>query len=92
MQASILAKFFSEFYAMAADTLLPHTLLAYTTPIILRGQNVLRQEAAALERTAMRLDGTFNEAVQRLLACKGRAVVSGVGKSARHRAEDRGYL
>lgn len=43
---------------------------------------MLTQEATALERTAERLGESFVAAVRKLLTCKGRAVVSGIGKSA----------
>lgn len=45
------------------------------------GQRVLREEAQCLERAAKGLDGTFAAVVGALLECKGRVVVSGVGKS-----------
>ena len=38
-------------------------------------------EAQALHDMAARLDGRFAEAVLRMLACRGRVVVSGMGKS-----------
>jgi arabinose-5-phosphate isomerase len=41
----------------------------------------LREEAKALNALAETLDGPFSEAVQTLIACKGRVVVSGMGKS-----------
>ncbi len=46
-----------------------------------RGRRVLEQEAGALAALARRLDGRFAAAVTLLLECKGRIVVSGVGKS-----------
>lgn len=45
------------------------------------GQRVLMEEAQALQATAQRLDASFVQAVQALVECKGRVVVSGVGKS-----------
>jgi arabinose-5-phosphate isomerase len=44
-------------------------------------RDVLRTEALAVEAIAARLDGRFAAAVELLLACTGRVVVSGVGKS-----------
>jgi arabinose-5-phosphate isomerase len=44
-------------------------------------QQVLAIEAASVQQVAARLDGTFLAAVDLLLACSGRVVVSGVGKS-----------
>ena len=67
---------------MASDTLLPKPAATTFEQTIARGQDVLRQEAAGIERTASRLGQPFAEAVQLLLACKGRAVVAGIGKSA----------
>jgi arabinose-5-phosphate isomerase len=46
-----------------------------------RGRQVLEQEAGAVAAAARRLDGRFADAVGLLLACRGRIVVSGVGKS-----------
>ena len=45
------------------------------------GRRVLRHEAAALERLADGLDERFETAVNWILACKGRVVCCGVGKS-----------
>lgn len=44
-------------------------------------RSVLEKEAQAVEHLAEHLDETFLKAVQCLLNCKGRVVVSGVGKS-----------
>jgi arabinose-5-phosphate isomerase len=46
-----------------------------------RGRQVLEQEAGAVADLARRLDGRFGDAVRLLLGCRGRVVVSGVGKS-----------
>jgi arabinose-5-phosphate isomerase len=46
-----------------------------------RGRQVLEQEAGAVADLARRLDQRFAEAVRLLLGCRGRVVVSGVGKS-----------
>lgn len=46
-----------------------------------RGRQVLQQEAGAVAAAGQRLDGRFTDAVNLLLACHGRIVVSGVGKS-----------
>ena len=45
------------------------------------GRHVLLEEAKELEAIAGRLDETFVKAVTLILNCKGRVVVSGVGKS-----------
>lgn len=42
---------------------------------------VIRQEAASVAAMADRLNGAFNDAVQAVLECKGRVIVSGMGKS-----------
>lgn len=44
-------------------------------------KRVLRIEAEAIQGLAARLDGRFERAVETLLACKGRVVVTGMGKS-----------
>jgi arabinose-5-phosphate isomerase len=46
-----------------------------------RGRRVLEQEAGAVAALAQRLDRRFADAVQLLLDCRGRIIVSGVGKS-----------
>lgn len=44
-------------------------------------KRVFRIEAAAIEGLMARLDASFERAVELLFACKGRVVVSGMGKS-----------
>ncbi len=44
-------------------------------------RRVLRIEARAIEEVMAKLDGAFERAVELLLACKGRVVVTGMGKS-----------
>ena len=44
-------------------------------------QGVLSAEAAGLRTLAASLDGAFEDAVERLAACSGRVVLSGMGKS-----------
>jgi len=44
-------------------------------------RRVLRIEAQAIEDLLARLDDSFHEAVELLFACKGRVVVTGMGKS-----------
>lgn len=46
-----------------------------------RGQRVLAIEIAALEAVAERLDARFERAVQLLADCRGKVVVTGIGKS-----------
>lgn len=45
------------------------------------GKEVFRVQAQALEATAHRLNGTFDQAVQMILDTTGRVIVSGMGKS-----------
>lgn len=45
------------------------------------GQEVLTQEAGALTHLASTLGSEFTDAVSRILSCKGRLIVFGVGKS-----------
>jgi arabinose-5-phosphate isomerase len=45
------------------------------------GRRVLRIEALALQEVLERLDSSFERAVELLLGCKGRVVVTGMGKS-----------
>lgn len=45
------------------------------------GQECLRAEAEAIRHAAQRLDNNFAQALDCLAACKGRIVVSGMGKS-----------
>lgn len=45
------------------------------------GRDVIRKEAAALLALAERLDATFDRAVDLVLTCGGRVVVTGMGKS-----------
>lgn len=49
--------------------------------ILERGRRVLRMEADAVARTEKRLNESFARAVRMLAGCKGRVIVSGVGKS-----------
>jgi arabinose-5-phosphate isomerase len=44
-------------------------------------RRVLRIESEAIAELMARLDGRFDQAVELLLACKGRVVVTGMGKS-----------
>jgi arabinose-5-phosphate isomerase len=44
-------------------------------------REVLQIEARAVEALAQRLDASFNRAVEVILQCRGRVVVSGMGKS-----------
>jgi arabinose-5-phosphate isomerase len=46
-----------------------------------RGRRVLRMEREALEDVERSLDASFATAVDLLVACKGRVIVAGVGKS-----------
>src|SRR6201992_75313 len=50
--------------------------------IIETGKNTIRMEAAAVAALEVFIDEQFEKAVQLIFSCKGRAVVSGIGKSA----------
>lgn len=54
---------------------------AATTSALDSAQRTLRIEAAAVAAVAERLDDGFTRAVRLVLDCRGRAVVSGIGKS-----------
>lgn len=49
--------------------------------IILCAREVLEEEGAALLNLAKKIDASFVDAAELLIACKGRVVVTGVGKS-----------
>lgn len=49
--------------------------------LVERGRRVLEIEAQAVVALAARLDASFAQAVKMILACAGRIVVSGIGKS-----------
>lgn len=50
-------------------------------PVLAEGRRVLRTEAEAVASLAGRLDAEFVRAVELVASCRGRVVVSGVGKS-----------
>jgi len=52
-----------------------------STDAVERGRRVLRMEREALEDVERNLDASFSAAVDLLMACKGRVIVAGVGKS-----------
>ncbi len=45
-------------------------------------KDIIQKEAAAVAALEQLLDGQFEKAVEAILSCKGRVVVSGIGKSA----------
>src|SRR3954471_12152641 len=45
------------------------------------GRRVLKIEAQSILEVAERLNGGFTQAVQMLLDCKGKVIVTGIGKS-----------
>jgi arabinose-5-phosphate isomerase len=51
------------------------------TPFEQLGRDVIELEAEALQALARRIDGQFAEACRLILACHGRVVVTGMGKS-----------
>ncbi|HES77188.1 MAG TPA: KpsF/GutQ family sugar-phosphate isomerase, partial [bacterium] len=50
-------------------------------PLIQRARAVLATEADAISRLSTRLDASFVQACELILACHGRVIVSGMGKS-----------
>lgn len=50
--------------------------------IIELGKNTVRMEAAAVAALEQLLDAQFEKAVELIFSCKGRVIVSGIGKSA----------
>jgi arabinose-5-phosphate isomerase len=50
--------------------------------ILETGRNTIRMEAASVAALEGLLDSHFEKAVQQIFACKGRVVISGIGKSA----------
>lgn len=52
-----------------------------TATLIETGRRILALEASAVARAGAVLDGAFAEAIGLLTACRGRVIVSGVGKS-----------
>ena len=44
-------------------------------------RNVLKMEAEAILELIPRINGQFTEAVEMILACPGRTVITGMGKS-----------
>ena len=60
--------------AMAADRPSPTSILEF-------GRAILHDEARALDALANGLDGPFEDAVRLIMGCKGKLIVSGLGKS-----------
>lgn len=56
-------------------------LTAFQQALLARGRRVLELEASAISSLVPRLGATFVTACERLLACQGRVIVSGIGKS-----------
>jgi arabinose-5-phosphate isomerase len=54
---------------------------AHKNEVLELARNVLRIESREIESLADRLDASFEQAVTMILQCKGRVVVSGMGKS-----------
>ncbi|MCU0869533.1 MAG: KpsF/GutQ family sugar-phosphate isomerase [Burkholderiales bacterium] len=62
----------------------PNLVSIAPTPVdaaIARGRRVLEIESRAVARLATRLDASFAAALELILGCRGRLVVSGIGKS-----------
>ncbi len=67
--------------AAVAEELMPGAEPAAVAPTLVLARRVLGIEAAAIQSLAGRLDDSFARAIDLLMDCKGRVVVSGVGKS-----------
>src|SRR3954452_24120966 len=52
-----------------------------TSDLLQFGREILHDEARALDALADSLDGPFEEAVRLILGCRGKLIVSGLGKS-----------
>lgn len=52
-----------------------------TSDVLQFGREILHDEARALDSLAESLDGPFEDAVRLILSCKGKLIVSGLGKS-----------
>ncbi|RFM30307.1 KpsF/GutQ family sugar-phosphate isomerase [Deminuibacter soli] len=52
------------------------------TPIIAKAREVIQQEAGCIQEMAGFLSDSFEKAVKTVSTCKGRLVISGIGKSA----------
>jgi arabinose-5-phosphate isomerase len=52
-----------------------------TSDLLQFGREILHDEARALDALAESLDGPFEEAVRLILGCRGKLIVSGLGKS-----------
>lgn len=46
-----------------------------------KGKEVIRIEARAVAELESKIDGTFSKAVELILSCKGRVIITGMGKS-----------
>ena len=72
---------------ISQSTFAPETYLAECPPstaretLVEQAKKVLNQEAEALRSIADRLDSSFERAIELLLACQGKVVVTGIGKS-----------
>ena len=49
--------------------------------VLKRAGEIFKSEIAAIEATGLALDEKFKEAVEKIAACKGRVVITGMGKS-----------
>lgn len=58
-----------------------HRALSSPQQTLALAQSVLRLEASEIDALAQRLDSRFSDAVNLIVQCKGRVVVSGMGKS-----------
>jgi len=66
---------------MNARTAPANNRLVNADAIIRSARNVIKTEAAGIRALEAKIDAAFVQACQMILACKGRVVVSGMGKS-----------
>ena len=60
---------------------LSRSILLNPDDFISKGREVIRLECEALEQLTARIDQSFYAACKRILACSGRVVLVGMGKS-----------
>lgn len=60
---------------------IPASSMSYSDSLLSLGRSVIRVEAAAVAQLESRIDADFVRACELLIACRGRIVVCGIGKS-----------
>lgn len=57
------------------------TMITEQATTVQEGKSILLQEADAIRTMSERLDENFSKAVELMLCCAGKVVISGMGKS-----------